>query len=127
MGAVDDTSTVGGRGLAHRRSIALKWAWHHVTVDHAPFDSARESDILHDPKQHLLSTGRGVVVHPDCVLSKQVPTIVAGRWRDAQMIEILGAYTLLRLFSTIKTIPPGAKRPRAWLVLFLENVLPLQQ
>ena len=45
-------------------------------------------------------------MHPDCVLSKQVPTIVAGRQRDAQMIEILGAYTLLKLFSTI---PPGAE------------------
>ena len=29
-------------------------------------------------------------------LSKQVPTIVAGRERDAQTIEILGAYILLR-------------------------------
>ena len=40
---------------------------------------------------------RAVVVHPDRVLveSKQVPTIVAGRRRDAQTIEILGAYTLI--------------------------------
>ena len=29
-------------------------------------------------------------------LSKQIPTIVAGRRRDAQMIEVLGAYTFLR-------------------------------
>ena len=29
-------------------------------------------------------------------LSKQVRTIVAGRKRDAQTIEVLGAYTLLR-------------------------------
>ena len=32
-----------------------------------------------------------------------------------------GAYTLLLLHTT----PPGAKRPHAWLVLFLENMLPL--
>ena len=28
---------VGGRGLVHCQSIALKWVWHHVTVDHALF------------------------------------------------------------------------------------------
>ena len=41
-------------------------------------------------------TTRGVVMHPDVFLSKQVLTTVAGRWRDAQMIEVPGAYTLLR-------------------------------
>ena len=55
------------------------------------------------------------MVHPDVFLSKQVLTTVAGRWRDAQMIVVPGAYTLLT--------PPGAKRPGAWLVLFLENML----
>ena len=30
------------------------------------------------------------------ILSKQVRTVVAGRQRDAQTIEVLGAYTLLR-------------------------------
>ena len=49
-------------------------------------------------------------------LSKQVWTIAAARWRDAQTIEVLGAYILLRLFS----IPPGGMRPCAGLVLFLE-------
>ena len=52
-------------------------------------------------------------------LSKQVPTIVAGRLRDAQMIKVLGAYTLLRLFVTTKTIPPGAKRPLCMASAFL--------
>ena len=35
-------------------------------------------------------------------LSKQVLTTVAGRRRDAQTIEVSGAYTLLRWFSTTR-------------------------
>ena len=57
-------------------------------------------------------------MHPDCVLVKSTTT-VAGRRRDAQTIKILGAYTLLRLFSTTKTIPPGAKRPPCMASAFL--------
>ena len=33
---------------------------------------------------------------PDRVLVKTSTTIVAGRQKDVQMIEVLGAYTLLR-------------------------------
>jgi len=65
------------------------------------------------------------VLHPDRVLVK-TSTTVAGRQRDAQMIEVPGAYTLLKWFSTTRNTPWG-KDPCAWLVVFLENVLPFQQ
>ena len=56
-------------------------------------------------------------------LSKQVPwTIVAGRRRDAQTIEVLGAYTILSITNNT----PWGKEATAGLVLFLENMLPLQ-
>ena len=45
-------------------------------------------------------------------LSKQVLTIVAGRRRDAQMIEVPGAFTLLRWFSTTNKHPLGQKASR---------------
>ena len=60
-------------------------------------------------------TTRGVVMHPDVFLSKQVLTTVAGRWRDAQTIEVPGTYTLLVLQETT----PGAKRPPRMVSAFL--------
>ena len=42
-------------------------------------------------------------------LSKQIRTIAAGRQRDAQTIGVLGAYTLLRWFSTTNNTPWGKK------------------
>ena len=60
-------------------------------------------------------------------LLKQVWTIVTGRMQDAQTIQVLGTYTLLRGNLVLQTIPPEAKKPCAWLVLFLENMLPLQR
>ena len=52
-------------------------------------------------KMSLLSLSGSVLIKTmrctrTVFLSKQVLTIVAGRRRDAQTIEILGAYTLLR-------------------------------
>jgi len=52
-------------------------------------------------------------VHPDSVLVKT--STDNSRWqteRDAQTIEVLGAYTLL-------SIPPGAKRPPRMASAFL--------
>ena len=60
-------------------------------------------------------------MHPD---EKQVPTIVTGRQRDALMIR---SSWNLYTSKVLQATPPGAKRPHAWLVLFLENMLPLQQ
>ena len=40
-------------------------------------------------------------------VSKQVRTIVTGRQRDPQTIKVLGAYTLLRWFSTTNNTPWG--------------------
>ena len=40
-------------------------------------------------------SNKGVVMQPGMFLSKQVWTIVTGRWRDPQMINVPGAYTLL--------------------------------
>ena len=45
-------------------------------------------------------------------LSKQVLTTVAGRRRDAQTIEVPGAYTLLRWFSTTRNTPWGKEASR---------------
>ena len=60
-------------------------------------------------KMSLLSLSRSVLIKTTLMkhqqrhcaaqtafLSKQVPTIVTGRWRDAQTIEILRTHTLLK-------------------------------
>ena len=54
-------------------------------------------------------------------LSKQVRTIVAGRKRCSDDRSSPSLYT-----SKVIQYTPEAKRPRAWLVLFLETMLPLQ-
>ena len=47
-------------------------------------------------------------MHPDRVLVKTSIDNSHWRWRDAQKIEVPGAYTLLRVFSTTGNTP---KRP----------------
>ena len=54
------------------------------------------------------------------LLSKQVRTTVTGRWRDAQVVKIPGAYTLLKQFSTTSNAP-GAKRPPRMASAFLRK------
>ena len=43
----------------------IGWAWQHVTVDHAPFISVRESDILHDPRNIQLAAALTHILKPE--------------------------------------------------------------
>ena len=74
----------------------------------------------------LKSLQRRCSQHPGLALIK----ISTDRQLDAQTIEFPGAYTLLEkpmVTLVLQAKLPGAKKFPAWLVLFLENVLPLQQ
>ena len=57
-------------------------------------------------------------MHPDRVLVKTSTDNSPGRRRDAQTIDVPGAYTLLRWFSTTRNTP-GAKRPPRMVSAFL--------
>ena len=57
-------------------------------------------------------------------LSKQVLTIVTGRCSDGQSFWSLYTSKVVQFY---KQYPLAQKGLRAWLVLFLENMLPLQQ